>query len=527
MLRALRDCRLGVRVLLVSLAAAAIATCSDEKIGAPDAGGGSAGTIEAGREAAIDVAAGSGGQRDGGGDSSDGSAETDGEDDSGADANADADAAPLPPRVLLFSKTLGHRHDSIPSAIRALQTTAAARSWQISATEDASWFEDVRLDGFDVVVFLMTTLDVLDEAQQAAFERFMRKGRGWVGVHSASDTEYSWAWYGQLVGAYYRTHPGISPARVRVERRNHPSTRGLPAVWQRSDEWYSFSTNPRANVHVLLSLDESSYPVGAAAMGDHPIAWYHGHDGGRAFYTALGHTIESWSEPAFLDHVAGGIEWAAGAEAANTVLVEFDGVSANGKWDAHQSAGSFPYAVSPDRLLMTDLGGQNQHVTRNGVALDPNRPYTVEGLFTLLGPAQSPDSFCFNLNLGGPNGDLTRIDTWSINVDAQGGPPNGTMKHMGFVNGVFTQIGEHAAPWAAKNVEYLLRVEVNRTSTGVFRPKAVTATVFRAGVELQRFEVDYSLHPYQPDPMRSVRIGANTHGTDWALRSLRVYYTDI
>jgi type 1 glutamine amidotransferase len=492
---------------VAALAAAVVASCSDEKTGAPRDAAGGTGASEAASGGAPDAAAGSAGQPpdDGGG----------------------VDAAVPTRRILLFSKTAGFRHASIPDAIRALEAKAASRRWQVSATEDGSWFEDARLDGFDVVVFLLSSGDVLDDAQQAAFERFMRKGRGWVGVHSASDTEYGWPWYGELAGAYFAGHPPIQEAKLRVERPSHLSTRGLPAVWQRTDEWYSFSRNPRSNVHVLLSLDETSYAPSELAMGDHPIAWYHAHDGGRAFYTALGHTSESWSEPAFLDHVAGAIDWAAGAEAASSVLVEFDGIAASGSWDIHQFAGSFPYDVSRDRLSMTDLGGQNQHVTRRGVTVDPKRPYAVEGLFTLLGPAQGLDSFCFNLNLGGQDGDLSRIDTWSINVDALGGPPNGTMKHMGFVNGVFAQIGEHPAPWARKNVEYLLRVEVNRGAAGEHRPNTVTATVFEDGIELQRFEVDYSVHPYQPDPARPVRIGANAHGTDWALRSLRVYYTDI
>jgi type 1 glutamine amidotransferase len=513
------DCRLGWAGLLATLATAALPNCSDGEASTTIRGGRS-GVGEAGPEAAGNSSGGSAGERDADPDTS-----VDVSDSSVDVADSSVDVAE-PHRVLLFSKTTGFRHDSIAAAIRALEAKAAARRWQISATEDATWFDDTRLDGFDVVVFLMSTGDVLDERQQAAFERFIRKGRGWVGVHSASDTEYGWPWYGELVGAYFSAHPAIQPARLRVERPNQLPTRGLPAVWQRTDEWYSFSANPRSKVHVLISLDESSYAPAAIAMGDHPIAWYHAHDGGRAFYTALGHTTESWSEAAFLDHVAGGIEWAAGAETASSVLVEFDGVAPNGNWDVHQFPGSFSYQVSRDQLLMSDLGGENQHLTRRGIAVDSTRPYTIEGLFTLLGPAQGLDSFCFNLNLGGQDGDLSRVDTWSINVDALGGPPNGVMKHMGFVNGVFVQIGEHPAAWAQKNVEYLLRLDVNRGAAGDYRQKTVTATVFQAGIELQRFEVDYSGYPYQPDPARPVRIGANADGTDWALRGLRVYYTD-
>jgi type 1 glutamine amidotransferase len=148
-------------------------------------------------------------------------------------------------------------------------------------------------------------------SEGGAFERFIRRGNGFVGIHSATDTEYDWPWYGELVGAYFRAHPEIQPALIRVEAA-HPSTMGLPSTWMRTDEWYGFRDNPRSRVTVLLTLDESSYMPGASTMGDdHPIAWYHQHDGGRAFYTALGHTEASYAEPLFLGHLAGGVEWAA------------------------------------------------------------------------------------------------------------------------------------------------------------------------------------------------------------------------
>jgi type 1 glutamine amidotransferase len=134
-----------------------------------------------------------------------------------------------------------------------------------------------------------------------------------VGIHAAADTEHGWPWYGGLVGAYFASHPEPAQARIRVESRDHPSTRTLPDPWNRFDEWYDFEQNPRSQgVTVLLALDEASYSGGQ--MGDdHPIAWYHEYDGGRAWYTAGGHTEDSFSEPAFLEHLLGGIRYAAGA----------------------------------------------------------------------------------------------------------------------------------------------------------------------------------------------------------------------
>ena len=178
------------------------------------------------------------------------------------------------------------------------------------------------------MIWLCTTGDVLNATQQGAFERYIRAGHGYVGIHSASDTEYDWAWYGGLVGAYFRDHPGVAgvnqqfqTATINVEDRKSEATKRLPARWTREEEWYNFRTNPRDSVHVLMSVDESTYdprgysqPGGSPPMGDHPIAWCQAYDGGRSFYTALGHKGVYWDEPLLLSHVLGGIEMAAGAK---------------------------------------------------------------------------------------------------------------------------------------------------------------------------------------------------------------------
>jgi cytochrome c len=225
-------------------------------------------------------------------------------------------AAPQPQqsgfRVLAFTKTAGFRHGSIPAALRALRELGARNGFTVDATEDARAFTDANLARYAVVAFVLTTGDVLDDSRQAAFERYIRAGHGFVGVHSAADTEYGWAWYGRLVGAYFRSHPAIQTASLDVDRR-HVSTAGLPARWSRRDEWYNFATNPRPAVRVLATLDESTYAAGDGAMGrDHPIAWAHDFEGGRAWYTGGGHTDESYSEPLFRAHLLGGIRYAAG-----------------------------------------------------------------------------------------------------------------------------------------------------------------------------------------------------------------------
>ncbi|GAA2360564.1 ThuA domain-containing protein [Dactylosporangium salmoneum] len=227
-------------------------------------------------------------------------------------------AAATPFDVLVFSKTAGFRHDSIPAGIAAIQALGAANGFTVDTTEDAAAFTDANLAKYEAVVWLSTTGDVLDADQQAAFQRYIEHGGGYAGVHAASDTEYDWPWYGELMGAWFTSHPAQQQVTVKVEDPAHPSTKDLPAKWSRFDELYNFRTNPRGKVHVLASLDETTYQPGSGAMGaDHPIAWCHDYDGGRSWYSGLGHTQESFSDPQFLGHLLGGIESAAGVVKAD------------------------------------------------------------------------------------------------------------------------------------------------------------------------------------------------------------------
>ncbi len=215
------------------------------------------------------------------------------------------------PRVLVFSKTAGYYHESIPAGQAAILQLGKENNFKVDTTTDASWFTEDSLKHYAAVVFLNTTMDVLNHVQEAEFERYIQAGGGFVGIHSATDTEYDWGWYGRLVGGYFNGHPaGTSEAVLQVEDHNHTSCKHLKDTWKRTDEWYNFKKlNP--DVNVLLKIDEKSYKGGT--NGDnHPMAWYHEYDGGRAWYTALGHTIESYSEPDFLKHILGGIKYAIG-----------------------------------------------------------------------------------------------------------------------------------------------------------------------------------------------------------------------
>src|SRR4051794_10001738 len=220
-------------------------------------------------------------------------------------STAPACAADAPYKVLVFSKTAGFRHSSIPNGIAAVQALGSANNFTVTATEDANAFTAANLAQYQTVVFMSTTGDVLNDTQQTAFESYIRGGGGYVGVHAAADTEYSWPFYGQLVGAYFNSHPAIQQVTSRVQDRGHVSTAHLPQAWTRTDELYNYSTNPRSTAHVLATLDESTY-TGGNMGSDHPIAWCKTVDTGRSWYTGFGHTQASYAEGNFRNHLLGG-----------------------------------------------------------------------------------------------------------------------------------------------------------------------------------------------------------------------------
>lgn len=211
-------------------------------------------------------------------------------------------------RMLVFSKTAGFRHGSIAAAQQALMRLNPAL--KVEVTEDAAAFTPANLKRFDVVGFVLTTGDVLNASQEKALEDYVKGGGGFVGVHSATDTEYDWPFYADLAGAHFKSHPAVQEAIVNVEDKKHPTTRLMPSVWRRVDEWYDFKVSPRGKVKVLASLDESSYQGGTMGQ-DHPIIWCREIGKGRAWYTGMGHTDSTWRELLFLGSLYDGITWAA------------------------------------------------------------------------------------------------------------------------------------------------------------------------------------------------------------------------
>jgi glucose/arabinose dehydrogenase/cytochrome c551/c552 len=214
------------------------------------------------------------------------------------------------PRILVFGKTADYHHASIPAGMAAIQKLGAENEFDVDTTTDANMFREDTLKKYSAVIFLSTTGNVLNQYQEVAFERYIQAGGGLVGVHAATDTEYDWGWYGRLVGAYFESHPKIQEAVLHVVDSSIAATKGIPVEWKRTDEWYNFKKLSK-DVKVLLTIDEKSYEGGK--LGDnHPMAWYHEYDGGRAFYTELGHTEESYADPVYLKHLLGGIQYAVG-----------------------------------------------------------------------------------------------------------------------------------------------------------------------------------------------------------------------
>ena len=214
------------------------------------------------------------------------------------------------PSVLVFCKTAGYHHSSIAVGLVAIQKLGAENNFKVDTSSDAGKINSENLKQYKAVIFLSTTGDILNEEQQEAFKKYIEAGGGFMGIHAATDCEYNWPWYGNLVGAYFGGHPAQQMATLNIIDSKDLSTEHLPNPWQRKDEWYSFKWMAEG-LHELIAIDEKSYDLGKIApMGHHPMAWYHEYDGGRSFYTELGHTDESFADPLYLQHILAGIKYA-------------------------------------------------------------------------------------------------------------------------------------------------------------------------------------------------------------------------
>lgn len=223
-------------------------------------------------------------------------------------------------KILLVTTTRGWHHESLHAGVLAIQQMGVRNFFDVVLWEDPGGFTDEYLKQFQAVVFLNTTGDIFDATQQKVMERFIESGKGFVGIHSASDTEYDWEWYTKLVGRMFHIHPSIQTAKMKILDNKFPGLQGFEGGRLWTEEFYEFGPEKVSGLNYVLGVDESTYNPkadwGARAKGNgmgklHPLSWYHQYDGGRAFYTALGHLPTNFSEPAFLNHLYAGIFWAA------------------------------------------------------------------------------------------------------------------------------------------------------------------------------------------------------------------------
>jgi glucose/arabinose dehydrogenase/type 1 glutamine amidotransferase/sugar phosphate isomerase/epimerase len=292
-------------------------------------------------------------------------------------ANAQTDE-PSRFNALVFSKVTNFYHDSIPSGIAAIEELGEAHNFAVTATDDASIFTDKGLRSFDVIIFNNTNStpeqgNLLNADQRAAFQRFIRGGGGYAGLHGATASERDWNWYAELVGAKFENHPSPRAGRIEVLDQTHPSTKNLPQLWEREEEWYNWQASPNGKVHVLTEIRTTDNPAGLNEGPEHASSWCQGYDGGRSWYTASGHNASAFSEPLFREHLLGGIEWSAGVvpgdcgatESGSFVKVQLEG--------ATNLADPYEIAPLPDgRVLYIQRTGQIKLIHQ-----DTNPPVTT------------------------------------------------------------------------------------------------------------------------------------------------------
>jgi len=243
--------------------------------------------------------------------------------------------------ALVFSKTEKFRHGSIEDGKKMFLRLAEEKGFSVDTTEDASVFTQEGLSKYNLIIFLSTTGDILNEAQQIELERYMKAGGNWMGIHAAADTEYKWPWYNELCGAWFLSHPKHQDATIVIDEANHPSVKHLNETWTRFDEWYNYKSIDEG-INPVMHVDETTYEGGK--NGDfHPLAWYREVENGRSFYTGVGHTPESYTDHDFVAHIWGGMEYAWG----DNRPVDYSGVKS-----------------SPEMELLPD--GRPLWVTRQG-----------------------------------------------------------------------------------------------------------------------------------------------------------------
>lgn len=283
------------------------------------------------------------------------------------------------PNILVFTKTSAFRHKSIPDGIKFMNNIANSNNWSINFSEDSKDFNNENLKQYGVIVFLNTSGDLFNTNQKQALQQYMANGNGFVGIHAASDTEKEWPWFTEMIGATFKSHPKVQDATLHIDKSSeHPAINHLNNVEVFKDEWYNFKKPVAKHVNVLASLDESSYQGKKMDTKNHPITWFHHFNGGRVFYTGLGHTSEAYSDLRFEKMIKGAINWAAGLENVKvpsskkwTNLFEGDPYK---NWDVFIGA---PHA-SVKGLDNVDPNSDGKNAKPLGLNNDPKKVFTFK-----------------------------------------------------------------------------------------------------------------------------------------------------
>jgi len=442
-------------------------------------------------------------------------------------------------KILVFTKREPGPNVLVAAASTALERLGCEQGWDVTFTADTEQFTESRLSHYDAVVWLGTSGNLLDARQRSAYECFHRGGKGSIAVHSGGvDTERDWPWYRNMAAATAVSSWGRREFTIVNVDATHPANFTWPMIRRLTADWFRLNNEfPRGpNVRVLLVIDDPVFPLGMC----YPVSWCGEFERGRYFYTAFGGDPQDYSDEIFLPHLARGIEWAAGrlpdtvsraSDGVALILQEFDGASTNGVWEKQAPSPEFSFDVTSAALHLHDstaIALENRHVVRRGVAIDPTRPYAIEGQFTIPGPLDPKKhySFCVNVNVAGPDGDLSEVTTWAVPAHVLGNGASLT-RLMGFNRGSFFMIGELRNRWGDADREYSFRIHVNADLDGLPQPKMVSRTLKEGETVLEQFQADFSAFPYQPDPRRPVRLGFNSHGASWRLWNLRAYYLDV
>jgi type 1 glutamine amidotransferase len=283
------------------------------------------------------------------------------------------------PSVLVFSKTKGYKHKSIPSGIDFFKNLQKETNWKIDFSIDGNDFTSENLKNYKVIVFLNTTGNILEDNQKKAFQKYINRGNGFVGIHAASDTEKEWTWFTNMIGATFKIHPKVQNGTLYIDTSSeHPAINHLKEKEVFKDEWYSFLKPVAKHVNVLATLDDTSYETKQISTKSHPITWYHHFDGGRVFYTGLGHTNESYEDVRFKKMIKGAILWAADIKQVKKTSIKkwtnlFEGDPSK-NWDVFIGA---PHATVKD-LENVDSKSNGINSKPLGLNNDPKNVFTFK-----------------------------------------------------------------------------------------------------------------------------------------------------